>query len=133
MTSEIIYQGKLRTQAVHLKSSTEIITDAPVDNQGNGQAFSPTDLVATALASCALTIMGIAANNHDINMDGTKARVLKIMGSNPRRISEVQIDFDLTNRTYTSKEKKILQQAAITCPVAKSLDSTLVQQMKFHW
>ena len=83
---EVIYDGKLRTTAKHLSSNEIIITDAPKDNQGKGQFFSPTDMVATALASCMLTIMGISANNQNINIDGTKAKVKKVMGENPRKI-----------------------------------------------
>ena len=91
-TSEVIYKGELRTTAVHLKSGQQIITDAPTDNNGKGEAFSPTDLLATSLGCCMLTVMGIIAKRHNINMDETKVEILKVMGDNPRRISEIHID-----------------------------------------
>ncbi len=133
MTSKIIYQGELRTKATHIKSDTSIITDAPTDNNGKGSSFSPTDLVATALASCAMTIMGIAADNHKINIEGASAEVVKIMGSDPRRIAEVQIQIHMPEKSYSTKEVSILEKAALTCPVAKSLHPELVQQIQFHW
>lgn len=133
MTSKIIYQGELRTKATHIKSDTSIITDAPTDNNGKGSSFSPTDLVATALASCAMTIMGIAADNHKINIEGASAEIVKIMGSDPRRIAEVQIQIHMPEKSYSTKEVSILEKAALTCPVAKSLHPELVQQIQFHW
>ena len=95
--SNIVYKNNLRTEAVHLSSGETIITDAPIDNKGKGEAFSPTDLVATALGSCMITIMGIAAQKHDIDISGTSASVKKIMGSNPRKIAEVVIDISMSN------------------------------------
>ena len=92
-TAQLIYQGMLRCQATHTQSQTTIVTDAPTDNQGQGNAFSPTDLLATALASCMTTIMGIAANTHDIDIDGTRVELTKVMAQNPRRVAEVQISF----------------------------------------
>ena len=91
-TSNIIYQGDLRTEATHIRSGQSIITDAPLDNQGKGEAFSPTDLVATALGTCMLTVMGIVAQRYGIDMIGTKANVEKVMGKDPRRIAEVKIN-----------------------------------------
>ena len=133
MTSEVIYQGNLRTQATHLKSGEHFITDAPVDNNGRGEAFSPTDLLATSLASCAVTIMGIAANNHGIDIDGTKTEILKHMASDPRRVSGVDVTFYMPEKEYTQKEKSILEKAALTCPVAKSLHPDIAQNLTFIW
>lgn len=132
-TAKIIYPGQLRTQAMHLQSGSEIITDAPVDNQGKGEAFSPTDLVATALGSCMMTIMGIAAQTHNFNVDGTKLRVTKIMRSDPRRIGEVIIDIDFPQTEYTQKQKKILQTCADTCPVALSLHPDVKQTVRLNF
>ena len=133
MTSEVIYQGNLRTHATHLKSGEKFITDAPTDNNGRGEAFSPTDLLATSLASCAVTIMGIAANNHGIDIDGTKTEILKHMASDPRRVSGVDVTFHMPDKHYTQKEKSILEKAALTCPVAKSLHPDIVQNLTFIW
>lgn len=133
MTSEVIYHGNLRTEATHLKSGEKFITDAPVDNNGRGEAFSPTDLLATSLASCAVTIMGIAANNHGIDISGTKTEILKHMASDPRRVSGVDITFHMPHKQYTQKEKTILEKAALTCPVAKSLHPDIAQNLTFIW
>lgn len=132
-TIETVYEGNLRTRAKHLGSGNEIITDAPVDNQGKGEAFSPTDLLSASLGSCMLTIMGIAANTHHIDMDQTQIRITKIMASNPRRVAEVQIEFDMSDKDYSDKEKTILEHAARTCPVALSLHPDLVQSITFNW
>lgn len=132
-TIETVYEGNLRTRAKHLGSGSEIITDAPIDNQGKGEAFSPTDLLSASLGSCMLTIMGIAANTHGINMDQTRIRITKIMASNPRRVAEVQIEFDMPAKDYSDKEKTILEHAARTCPVALSLHPDLVQSITFNW
>ena len=132
-TIETVYEGNLRTRAKHLGSGSEIITDAPIDNQGKGEAFSPTDLLSAALGSCMLTIMGIAANTHGINMDQTRIRITKIMASNPRRVAEVQIEFYMPAKDYSDKEKTILEHAARTCPVALSLHPDLVQSITFNW
>lgn len=130
-TSTISYLGELRTEATHLASGNQILTDAPVDNQGKGAAFSPTDLFATSLGACALTIMGIAANTHRIDLTGARAEVTKIMSSTPpRRVARIEIDFHFTN-VYSEKEKSILQHAAETCPVALSLQTEITQN--FHW
>ncbi len=132
MTSKVEYQGGLRTAAVHIKSNNTLITDAPTDNQGKGEAFSPTDLVATALASCMLTIMGIKANAMEIDLEGTKAEVIKIMATDPRRIDEVKIAIQL-NQQFDEKTRKILEKAALTCPVAKSLHPDLKQTITFDY
>ncbi len=134
MTSKIIYQGQLRTQATHLYSGTIIDTDGPLDNHGLAQRFSPTDLVATALGSCMLTIMGIAGNTHNINIDNTTVSIEKIMLSEPRRIGEIVVNFTFpTDANYTDREKLILERAALNCPVHKSLHPDMVQTINFNW
>ena len=131
MTSKIIYQGDLRTQATHLQSGDIILTDAPKDNHGKGEAFSPTDLVATALGSCMLSIMGIIANRHEINIVGTQVSIHKIMQANPRRIAAIEVTMHMPNVTYTPKERALLENAARTCPVALSLHPELEQKLSF--
>lgn len=133
MTASIRYQGQLRTEAVHLYSNTTIQTDAPLDNQGLAQRFSPTDLVATALGSCMMTIMGIKARDLNIDLTDTKIEVKKIMASDPRRISAVELTFDLLTKGVSQKDKTILENAAKHCPVAKSLHPDLVQAVVFNW
>ena len=133
MTSEVIYSSGLRTSATHLKSGNSIITDAPTDNHGKGEAFSPTDLVATALASCMLTIMGIKADAKGLDIEGTKAEITKVMASGPRRIAEAQVKITMPKHDYTAADKKLLEQAARTCPVAQSLHPDLVQAVEFVW
>jgi putative redox protein len=132
-TSKIIYLGNLRTEATHLRSGQTIITDAPLDNNGKGAAFSPTDLLATSLGNCMLTIMGIAAEKHSINMEGISIEITKVMASDPRRVSEIIVEFDMHGQNYTEKEKKILENAAHTCPVAKSLSTELRQTVIFNY
>ena len=129
--SKVKYLGGLRTEATHLASNNTIITDAPVDNRGKGQAFSPTDLLSTSLASCMLTIMGIAADTHKINIEGAVAEVTKIMASNPRKVAEVHITFTMPAFAYSNKEKSLLENAARTCPVALSLNPEIVQKIEF--
>jgi uncharacterized OsmC-like protein len=132
-TAKTVYLGELRTEATHVRSGIKIITDAPTDNQGRGEAFSPSDLLATALGSCMLTIMGIASRTHQIDMNGTKITVKKVMASNPRRVSEVHIDFDMPEVNYTDKEKSILENAARTCPVALSVHPDIRQVLNFKY
>jgi len=132
VTSVVFYSGDLRAESKHLQSGNKIITDAPIDNEGKGKGFSPTDLVATSLANCMLTIMGIVARRHEVNIDGTRADVEKIMGTEPRRIAEIQIEFFFPN-SYDSKTKTILEQAALNCPVAKSLAESLHQSISFNY
>lgn len=129
-TSTITYMGDLRTQATHLQSKQQIITDAPTDNHGKGEAFSPTDLVASALGSCMMTIMGIKANDMDIDLTGMTAEVTKIMSASPRRIAEiiVEIKFPIT---LDAKTQRILEAAAHTCPVAHSLHNETKQTITF--
>lgn len=121
MTSKITYTGGLRTEAVHLKSGTKIVTDAPVDNHGKGEAFSPTDLVATALGSCMLTIMGISANSHDIDIEGATVEVEKIMASNPRRIKKIRLVMTMPAKGYSPRDRKLLEAAAHGCPVGNTI------------
>ena len=134
MTSTIVYQGQLRTAATHNQSQTIIETDAPTDNQGKGERFSPTDLVATALGSCMLTIMGIKARDINIDLEGTSIDIQKHMKADPRRIGGIDVIFNFPSTLQLSdKEKTILQNAALTCPVAKSLHSELEQKVIFNW
>lgn len=132
-TSYVTYSGKLRTEATHLRSGNKITTDAPPDNQGRGEYFSPTDLLATSLASCMITIIGIAAETHGFNIDGTTARVTKIMGTDPRRVTEIVIHLEFPHDNYSEKERKIIEHAVRNCPVAKSLHPDLVQNITIHY
>lgn len=132
MTSELLYEGDLRCKAIHKKSGTLISTDAPTDNNGKGESFSPTDLVATALGGCMLTIMGIAARNHDIDIKGARAEVTKTMASDPRRISRLEVNISLPKQ-YTDKEKKILEAAAHGCPVSQSLSADLEEVLTINY
>ena len=131
--AEIIYKGNLRTSATHLKSGNTIITDAPPDNNGKGEAFSPTDLLATSLGCCMLTIMGIVAARHAINLEGTKIEITKIMESNPRRVGEVKVEFFMPPNNFSEKDKQLLENAAHTCPVALSLSKELKQTVVFNY
>jgi putative redox protein len=134
MTSTVIYKGDLRTEATHLLSNTIIETDAPPDNNGKGERFSPTDLVATALASCMCTLMGIAARTHGINIDGTHCEVEKIMAANPRRIGEIKVNLHFPQtQNYSEKEMQILEKAALTCPVFESLHPDMKKTVLFLW
>ncbi len=132
-TARIKYLGDLRTEAMHLQSGNKIITDAPVDNQGKGEAFSPTDMVATALGACMLTIIGINAQTQTYDITGTEVAITKIMQSDPRRINEIKVDFFFPKNNYTDKEKKLIEAAAYSCPVAKSLHSGLKQSITFNY
>ena len=132
-TSEIIYKGELRTNCTHMKSGQQIITDAPVDNNGKGEAFSPTDLLATSLGTCMLTVMGIVAKRNNINMDGAKIEILKVMAENPRRVSEINVEIFFPFNNYSQKEKDLLEHTALTCPVAKSLHPDIQQKTRFHY
>ena len=133
ITIETIYEGDLRTRARHIHSGMEQITDAPLDNNGKGQAFSPSDLLAASLGSCMLTIMGIAARTHGFNIDTTRIQILKIMAPSPRRVVEVQIKFLMPEIKYSMQERKILDLAARTCPVALSLHPDIKQTIEFQY
>ena len=130
MISRVEYKGELRTEAVHLKSGKTIITDAPIDNQGKGEAFSPTDLVATALGSCMITIMGIVAEREGIILDGTTAEVEKVMATSPRRIGEVKIKIKFIQKLNRDQKDK-LERAAKSCPVSGSLSENLKETVEF--
>ena len=127
-TSKLTYQGDLRTTAIHLQSNNEVITDAPIDNQGKGEAFSPTDLLATSLASCMLTIIGIKARDMDLDIAGTTAEVTKVMSADPRRVSEVHVAISF-NQKLDEKTQKIFYNTALTCPVAKSIHPDIIQKV----
>lgn len=131
---ELTYTGDLRCKAIHLKSQTEIITDAPTDNMGKGEAFSPTDLTATSLGVCMLTTVGISAQKNNYTIDGARAEVTKVMAANPRRIAEIVVELYFpANSNYTDEQKKMIETASLHCPVAKSLHPELVQTIKFVW
>lgn len=132
MTSKVIYTGALRTTCTHLRSGSTFITDAPVDNNGLGEAFSPTDTVATGLASCMLTVMGIKARGMEVDLTNANAEVTKIMASDPRRISGIVIKLSLPSNV-TDKNRKILEHTANTCPVIQSLHPDIEKEISFHW
>jgi putative redox protein len=131
MTSKVTYLGDLRTECKHLLSGQKIITDAPPDNQGKGEAFSPTDLTATSLATCILTTMGIRAR--DLDITGAGAEVTKIMASDPRRISRIEVKITMPKSDFSDKDKKVLEGIARTCPVAMSLSEKIEQVIDFEW
>ena len=126
-TSKIEYLGELRTEATHLQSGKQIITDAPTDNHGKGEAFSPTDLVATALASCMISIMGIKLQGTGKDIKGATSEVTKVMYSEPRRIGEIHVTIKVPDIQFSDKEKQIMINAAHACPVAKSLHPDIKQ------
>lgn len=132
MTSKVVYQGDLRTISTHLASNESIISDAPIDNNGKGAAFSPTDMVANALASCMFTVMGIKAESMNLDFLGSTANVTKIMGVEPRRIVEIQIVFFMKG-DFDEKAKIILEKTAMTCPVMYSLHPEIVKNIQFNW
>lgn len=133
LTSSIEYTGQLRTSSIHLRSGQVVITDAPTDNNGKGEAFSPTDLMSTSLGCCMMTIMGIVADRHSIQLEGMKAEITKVMGTDPRRVVEIKVDFTMPALNYTESQKQLLINAAMTCPVAKSLHPDLLQTVSFNW
>ena len=132
-TATVVYSGNLRTQSTHTLSGSTIITDAPPDNNGKGEAFSPTDLVSSALCSCMITIMGIQAEKDGIDLKGLRAEVLKVMVANPRRIAEIHITFSHDSLKLSEEQKQKLEKAAHTCPVALSLSENLKQVITFNW
>ncbi|UOQ78824.1 OsmC family protein [Hymenobacter sp. 5516J-16] len=129
-TATARYAGHLRTEATHVASGNIILTDAPVDNHGRGEAFSPTDLVSAALGSCMMTIMGIVAERHGLNLTGASWDVTKHMLAEPRRIGQIDVTFRMP-ATLTEKEQTILENAARTCPVALSLNPEIRQEVRF--
>ncbi len=131
-TSKVTYLGELRTSSIHINSGSEIISDAPVDNNGKGEAFSPTDTVANALASCMFTVMGIKAREMDVDFSGSTAEVTKVMAAEPRRISEIHITFNM-NLEADEKTKTILERTGMTCPVHYSLHPDIKKEIVFNW
>ena len=132
MTSIVTYEGELRTKSIHLASKDSFITDAPIDNNGKGEAFSPTDLVATALASCMITIIAIAAEKNNIDVSKTSANVKKIMGVNPRTISDIVIEVKMS-KDLAQKDRIRLEKAALACPVHKSLHPDMKKEITFTY
>ncbi|HWB63771.1 MAG TPA: OsmC family protein [Chitinophagales bacterium] len=133
MTSKVIYDGNLRTRLTHVYSGTEITNDAPLDNQGLAQSFSPTDLCATSLASCMITIMGIKARDMGLDLTGTEIEVTKVMAANPRRIAEIQATLRFPQNNFTERDKAVLEAAGRNCPVSKSLHPDIKQELTFIW
>lgn len=132
-TVKTTYLGNLRTENIHLQSGSKIITDAPTDNRGKGEAFSPTDLLATALGNCIMTIMGIKAMDNDIDIVGTELNITKIMADNPRRVDEVVIEFNFPKKGYSEEEKKLIESVAGISPVPLSVHPDLKQTIIFNW
>ena len=132
MTSKVVYEGSLRATSTHLRSGDSFNTDAPVDNHGLGQAFSPTDTVATGLASCMLTTMGIKFGEREGFLNGSYAQVTKHMAANPRRISRIEVDLYLP-ASASAKDRKILENIARTCPVWYSLHEDIAKDIRFFW
>lgn len=132
-TIKTSYLGNLRTSNIHLQSGTELVTDAPTDNRGKGESFSPTDLLATALGNCIMTIMGIKAMDNGIDLIGTELEVTKIMANDPRRVSEVIVEFYFPKKNYTDDEKRLIESVAGISPVPLSLHSELKQTIRFNW
>jgi uncharacterized OsmC-like protein len=130
-TFETKYLGNLRTEITHLQSGNTLTTDAPTDNHGKGEFFSPTDLLASALGSCMLTIMGIAAQTHGFNIDGASMSTTKVMSANPRRVGELIVEITFPHNKYSEKELRILKTCAKECPVANSLHPDLKQTISF--
>ena len=131
-TVETIYLGELRTEATHVQSGSKILTDAPTDNHGKGEAFSPTDLVAAAVGSCMMTLMGIAARTQGVDIVGTRLSITKVMSADPRRIGEIIIDIRFPGE-MAPKARTVLERAAATCPVARSLHPDCKQTVRFHY
>lgn len=135
MTSTVVYQGDLRTVCTHLQSGSIIETDAPTDNNGKGERFSPTDLLATSLATCMLTVMGIKARNMNIEIKGTKVDVQKVMKQDPRRVGGINLTFHIPDalEDLGEKEKIILQNTALTCPVQHSIHPDIEVNIEWNW
>lgn len=130
---KIIYQDPLRTCMTHIASGQEVITDAPIDNRGLGQSFSPTDLVSAALASCVMTIMGIKSKDMELTIESLEASVSKTMASNPRRIQRIDIALTIQILGITDKQKEILERTTRACPVARSLHGDVIKNVSFDW
>ena len=133
ITIKTKYLGDLRTENIHIQSGNKVITDAPLDNRGRGEFFSPTDLLATALGSCIMTIMGIKARDNDIDIEGTELEVTKIMASDPRRVAEVIVEFFFPDKDYSYEQKQMVESVAGISPVPLSLHPDLKQTIRFNW
>ena len=131
--AEVVYKGELRTEATHLRSENQLITDAPVDNNGKGEAFSPTDLVATGLLSCMITVMGIKAKKMGYDMGEVEGSVKKTMADAPRRICRLDVEINFKKNSLSLAERKILERTAIHCPVAMSIHPDISQNIKFNY
>ncbi|MBC7607919.1 MAG: OsmC family protein [Burkholderiales bacterium] len=132
MTSKITYLGDLRTSSIHLQSGTEILSDAPTDNNGKGEAFSPTDLLANALGSCMMTIMAIKARDLNVDLTGSTVGVTKIMQAEPRKVARIEIVMDMAI-TADEKTKVILERTAMNCPVFRSLHPDMEKAITINW
>ena len=128
----LLYQGDLRTSITHRRSGEVVVTDAPVDNNGKGESFSPTDLVATSLASCVMTIIGIHCNAKNIQFDSCDAKVEKIMGANPRRIKAINLEFDISKNNWDQETRNSVIKAAKSCPVGITLEGQVKVDYKFN-
>lgn len=131
-TLKTIYKGNLRTEITHLQSGAKVITDAPIDNNGKGEAISPTDMLAAALGSCMLTIMGMAANNHGFDIDGTEVEITKVMGTEPRRIVEIQVILNFP-RDYDDRTKRFIENAVKSCPAEHSLHPDIKRVITYNY
>lgn len=132
-TVRTTYLGDLRTENIHLQSGSKIITDAPTDNRGKGEAFSPTDLLATSLGNCIMTIMGIKAMDNGIDLAGTEIEITKIMADAPRWVSEVILEFKFPNKGYSDNDKRLIESVAGTSPVPLSVHPDMKQTIVFNW
>ncbi len=132
-TAKTVYLGDLRTEITHLQSGNKIVTDAPTDNHGKGEFFSPTDMFAASLASCILTIMGLSAKTYGFDIDGTEVMTTKVMGTNPRRVVEIIVEMTFPHNRYTDKERKLMELAANECPVANSLHPDIKKTITFKF
>ncbi|MES2780481.1 MAG: OsmC family protein [Bacteroidota bacterium] len=132
-TAELVYQGELRTLATHVYSGTTLFTDAPLDNYGKAQSFSPTDMVAVALATCIMTTIGILLKEEHLHLEGTQLAVRKIMASNPRRIAAIEIDIEVSDDKLTKVQQERMEEIAHACPVARSLHPDLEQRVQFRF
>lgn len=130
-TIKTTYLGDLRTEITHVQSGNKIITDAPIDNKGKGEYISPTDMLSASLGSCMLTIMGISAKAYGFDIDGTKMEITKIMGTEPRRVAEIDIDVIMPQISYTDQQKRLIESAAKSCPVEHSLHPDIKRVFRF--
>ena len=132
MTASIVYKGDLRCESVHIQSNSQIETDAPTDNRGKGERFSPTDLLCVSLATCMLTTMGIKANDMEVDITNAKANVTKHMASNPRRVAKIEVAVSLPG-LGSDKDKEILERTGNNCPVAKSIHPEIELELSYEW